>query len=47
MDWYETLYLIDGAMGIGKTTFLTTENRLPNNVFLDDDWYCDTIRFRQ
>lgn len=40
MDWYETLYLIDGAMGIGKTTF-------PNNVFLDDDWYCDTIRFRQ
>ena len=33
MDWYETLYLIDGAMGIGKTTFLTTENRISKQRF--------------
>ena len=42
----KTLYLIGGAMGVGKTAVCQQMKRiLPNSVFLDGDWCCDANPF--
>lgn len=41
------LYLIGGAMGVGKTAVGQQLKRsLPNSVFLDEDWCWDADPFR-
>ncbi len=41
------LYLIGGAMGVGKTTVCQIlKKRLPNSVFLDGDWCWDMHPFQ-
>lgn len=41
------LYLIGGAMGVGKTTVCQVlKNSLPNSAFLDGDWCWDMHPFR-
>lgn len=43
----KTLYLIGGAMGVGKTsTCQCLKRRLPNSVFLDGDWCWDMEPFQ-
>lgn len=42
----KNLYLIGGAMGVGKTTTCRELQKiLPNNVFLDGDWCWDMQPF--
>ena len=43
----KTLYLIGGAMGVGKTTVSQQlKKELPNSVFLDGDWCWDADPFQ-
>lgn len=43
----KTLYLIGGAMGVGKTTVCQRLKKdLPNSVFLDGDWCWDANPFQ-
>lgn len=43
----KNLYLIGGAMGVGKTTVCNVlKKELPNVVFLDGDWCWDLHPFR-
>jgi len=43
----KTLYLIGGAMGVGKTTVSQQlKQDLPNSVFLDGDWCWDASPFQ-
>lgn len=43
----KTLYLIGGAMGVGKTTVCQRLKKdLPNSVFLDGDWCWDANSFQ-
>lgn len=43
----KTLYLIGGAMGMGKTTVCQRLKKdLPNSVFLDGDWCWDANPFQ-
>ncbi len=43
----KTLYLIGGAMGVGKTAVCQTlKQKLPNCVFLDGDWCWDAHPFQ-
>ena len=43
----KTLYLIGGAMGVGKTTVSQIlKKRLPNAVYLDGDWCWDASPFQ-
>ncbi len=43
----KTLYLIGGAMGVGKTAVCREMKRaLPNSVFLDGDWCWDANPFQ-
>ena len=43
----KTLYLIGGAMGVGKTTVSQVlKQRLPNAVYLDGDWCWDASPFQ-
>ena len=43
----KTLYLVGGAMGVGKTTVCQILKRqLPNAVFLDGDWCWDADPFQ-
>ena len=42
----KTLYLIGGAMGVGKTAVCQQmKQMLPNSVFLDGDWCWDANPF--
>lgn len=42
----KNLYLIGGAMGVGKTTVCRRLKKdLPNSVFLDGDWCWDADPF--
>lgn len=44
----KTLYLIGGAMGVGKTTvYQRLKMKLDNSVFLDGDWRWDSLKFNQ
>ncbi len=46
-DTMKRLYLIGGAMGVGKTTVCQIlKKRLPNSVFLDGDWCWDMHPFQ-
>ena len=43
----KTLYLIGGAMGVGKSTVSQQlKQDLPNSVFLDGDWCWDSSPFQ-
>lgn len=43
----KTIYMIGGAMGVGKTTVCQLmKQRLPNSVFLDGDWCWDAHPFQ-
>lgn len=43
----KTIYIIGGAMGVGKTaTSECLKQRLPNSVFLDGDWCWDMHPFQ-
>ena len=43
----KTLYLIDGTMGVGKTTVSQQlKMALNNSVFLDGDWCLDASPFQ-
>ena len=43
----KTLYMIGGAMGVGKTTVSQLlKHDLPNSVFLDGDWCWDASPFQ-
>lgn len=43
----KSLYMIGGAMGVGKTSVCRALQRdLPQNVFLDGDWCWDAVPFQ-
>lgn len=45
--YMKKLFIIDGTMGVGKTTVSQLlKQKLPNSVFLDGDWCWDSCPFQ-